>query len=174
MTATRRQGAPPPEPKAPAHLVDAQELAKRLATKTDSMTEKLVAVERHLTRLGLGTTAWLDISGPEDEQNEGTSIGFTKIGGTWKLAVVSGPYSYGEITGDIVPLLKASKHLRLRAAKKIEALVVKLVAEAAKQLEDIEAADAQLDNVLRGLPPLEPEPDAGDFGEYGTPEKYPF
>jgi hypothetical protein len=91
---------------------------------------------------------------------------FAKRGAGWALYVVTTDDFDNEHE---TALLNASKRLRFRAAKVVDDLVDALIREARKQLDDVEAANRNLDATLSGKLGDVELPD-----EYSADEDVPF
>lgn len=76
----------------------------------DRMNEELRAAERLLEGLALGVSAEVDLG-------DGNILGFKKLPEGWRLYV----RSRGE--GDVSPLVKAPRHVRVAASARLEDLL---------------------------------------------------
>lgn len=147
--------------RARSHLKVLSELAIQLNEVSDRYTDELKAIEAELQRMNLGLEVYLDRplketdyeEAPKDERRYAASyyyawtLGHGKgkdDGGLWRLLV----YHYRVIEDEgggrtwrllgTIPLLEASRELRLCAAEQILDLLTKLGREARKKIDAVQ------------------------------------
>jgi hypothetical protein len=90
--------------------------ARHLNDLADGLTAEILGLEQRLRGLHLGVSHWLD-----HPLDDGSVLGYTKIGRSWRLAV--------QRDGQIWPLAQTSRGLRLEAslhfAELLEGLAIK-------------------------------------------------
>lgn len=137
-------------------LARAQKAAGNLKPATDQLTEKLAKIERALTDLRLGVTASIELKSEDVEDDGGrhygtevTALAFRREGKTWKLMIESG------MTEDehwhSIPLLNASRELRLLAIDRMHVLVERLAEQTEAQVQEVELHRAKADALLAQL-----------------------
>lgn len=118
------------------------EAAERLNSKTDAVNDLIARTDERLRAVGLGIEVWLpgmlafvgDSSG-----GSGYKLGFAKVKGEWQLAVQEAaeshklfegqedqPYVDERNLGEPVPLIQASRMVRVEACTKLPELVTRL------------------------------------------------
>jgi hypothetical protein len=131
------------------HLSQLSSLAQVLNQETDSYTKSLTELEKKINALNLGIETWVLLieSGESGNSNRGiyrqTLLGYAKTDEGWGFAVQerrvergffendsSCPYENEYDEGPAKLLLKSSRDLRIRAARKIEDLLQGLIAKA--------------------------------------------
>jgi len=141
------------------HLVELSSLAQVLNQETDSYTQSLAELEKKLNRLNLGIEAWVVLfeSGragtPNGDTYSQTLLGYAKTEEGWGFAVKDKriergffendpacPYENEYDDGAAKLLLKSSRELRIRAAGRIEELLLGLIARANKVIPTLRKA----------------------------------
>jgi hypothetical protein len=131
------------------HLSQLSSLAQVLNQETDSYTKSLTELEKKINALNLGIETWVLLieSGESGNSNRGfyrqTLLGYAKTDEGWGFAVQERrvergffendsncPYENECDEGPAKLLLKSSRDLRIRAARKIEDLLEGLIAKA--------------------------------------------
>src|SRR5688572_29652867 len=98
-------------------MAEARRLATELNASTDGLNAVLERAEDEFASIGLGVNAYLDISTEQDrEHDKRTYFGFAKEGSDWIFVIVFAVDGMPELDKS-VPLLKASRSLRLEAAQ---------------------------------------------------------
>jgi hypothetical protein len=87
-----------------------------LATATDELTEEIALLEREVSELRLGVSESVLIG---DDVSSRCPLWFRKEGKTWRFVVVNG--------ANAIPLINASRELRLIAVDFLPELITKLV-----------------------------------------------
>ena len=141
-----------------------RQAAEALNAATDGLNEVIEQLEDELAKIGVGLTYWLDEYQAQpaifdhQEQNDrrakGWTLGYTKIGDRWRLAVREvtvevpseeddpisrTPWSFLR-RGTAVPLLTAPRIVRAEAAPELERLVSGLRARADHLTEGVDKA----------------------------------
>jgi len=131
--------------------------AQRLVPATDKLTETIAQIERSLSEQRLGSRASVLLSSQDildDDENyrgtEITNLAFRKVGKVWRLMIDSGPDDAPEHWSSI-PLINASRELRVLAVDRLPELVEELVADAEKRIAEVEAKQATADALLATL-----------------------
>ena len=134
-----------------------QRAAQRLAPATDKLTETIAQSERSLSEQRLGSRGSVLLSSQDildDDENyrgtEITNLAFRKVGKVWRLMIDSGPNDEPEHWSSI-PLINASRELRVLAVDRLPELVEELVADAEKRIAEVEAKQATADALLATL-----------------------
>lgn len=152
-------------------LAELSRLAATLNQETDTYTKSLGELEKKLTLMNLGVEVWLPLKEnsatgtPDRDVSIQTFLGYAKTDEGWgfavkRMRVEAGFYendrdcpwqnTYEEEPPKL--LLKASRELRIEAAKKIEALLEALTEKAQELVPTLQKA--------RGLAGLEPDQQA--------------
>lgn len=143
--------------------------AKQLNQASDQVNLELQKIEKALDAANLGLTFWLEdkpidqsdaIGGIEPhDTSEYTSdlVGFARVEGKWRLAVkrlrrVSGfyqgdmdcPFANVFVEGELTPLLKASRELRLNALRVMPDFIAALKEKVVQRVGEIEVATGNL------------------------------
>jgi hypothetical protein len=129
------------------------QLSEQLNATSDSITEALKRIEAKLAALRLGVAVWLDTPLKTDrltdrdtgDPNETvtTRLGYTKIKGTWHLAIINDLHfvTTGDDTNDEPQaLLQANREDRIEALKRMPELIEAIEARAKKELHKLESA----------------------------------
>jgi len=120
-------------------------VAGRLNTETDALNLVIEAVERRLDSMNLGISYWDDaLLEPEEDAGTGGDLritrgwvlGYHKVGDEWRVAVkgvrveegyfendLNCPYRNISTDKDPVPLLRASRSIRVQAAGRVQAVL---------------------------------------------------
>jgi hypothetical protein len=153
MTTQKRAPKPPASEQLLPTADAARGLAKALSAETDDLNTKIARVEKRLIGLGLGVTAWVDMTTAAEAKADRTvSLGFRKFGPVWQLVVASGSKKTDPLPE--TPLLQAPKQLRIRGAEMVPTLLKLMLSEARKQLEEVKRASKGLDDLLAGTEEL--------------------
>jgi len=151
-----------------ADLEDLAPLSKRLNAATDEPNQVLESIQSRLNALSLGVEAWLDSEESDalairvDEENGDGSrtlasveLGYGRYSDGWMLLVrevryrqsyephaLMWEYEEGDRPSmvDTKPLLKASRHLRVKAVDRIPKLIDALTVEASNVIAAVEKA----------------------------------
>ena len=129
-------------------------LAAQLNDETDQVNSVIANVEHKLSTLKLGVSVWLSGErGPivlgEFEGGGGWHLGYTKVGGQWRLVTrpvlgnAATPFelAVSELgSGKVVPLLEAPRLVRVEACGHLEHLVEDLSARITGFIRAIETA----------------------------------
>lgn len=111
-----------------------------LGAMTDELNAKLGKIEKAIARLRLGVSASIDIPAVSSS-GEVPCLAFSKYGNAWQL-VVEFP------DGQVVPLLNASRELRLLAADHVAALVQELVKRTGEESLAVKLRLRKLDELI--------------------------
>jgi hypothetical protein len=113
-----------------------------LGAMTDELNTKLAKIEQGLVRLQLGVTASVEMV---DFSLESTpSLAFAKWGNSWRLVI-----EHPEVQD--VPLVNASRELRLCAADYMPTLVQELLKKTAEETVAVKSRLQKLDEVIAVL-----------------------
>jgi hypothetical protein len=147
-----------------AKISDLAPLAKKVNQKTDRINRTITALNEKLGKLNLGIEVWLDNDSDFDKpleaepwSDEGSMrtrslsyLGYCRLGDKWQLAVkevdeehtvFEGEDCYEEVNPSYIPLLQASRNIRLAALEKIPRLLDRLKDAGESVLETVEAAE---------------------------------
>jgi hypothetical protein len=121
-------------------LSDLKESSQKLNDESGAMNSTIISIESQLVQANTGVEHWLgtdDIleTRDEDGNRDHAVLGFAKIDGQWGLFV----RRYGS-GGDVVPLIQASREVRIAALAKMPTLVKMLSDEVNRKLKAIEDA----------------------------------
>lgn len=156
-------------PKPPRTVEEEVARAKSVKPALYSSIERVNAsiqnAETFLVSLGLGVTASVDMTAAHDrERDDFTTLAFAKNASEWKFVIVTGNDAYPE-NAEAVPLLRASKELRLEAAERLPELFSAVIDSAQRQIARAhEAADTIDAFVSRAK-----EADGGGAASVGAP-----
>ena len=138
--------------------------AGRLNRVSDEANEKLVEIENRIVKMNIGMEYWYSPAVKRDDatgtfSREGTSeeliqvLGFARVAGRWCLAIkpirlVKGyfqgdencPFEDQYAGGDIVPLLKTSRDLRVAALLVLEDFLARFTEHVVSATEAIKKA----------------------------------
>jgi hypothetical protein len=139
-------------------LEQARAVAATLSTATDELNAKLVETEKQFAALKLGVAEEIDLA--EVGDTDGllhTRLSFQKEGSAWKFVIREGVESGGRWSE--TRLLQTSRHVRIRAASRLEPLLEKLIRKAEAQhvvvLQAIENVAELNRQLVQGGPGLE-------------------
>lgn len=134
-----------------------QKAAQRLAPATDKLTETIAQIERSLTEQRLASRGSVMLSSEDVEDDEGnhrctyvTCLAFRKEGKVWRLMIDSGSDEDPEVWKSI-PLINASRELRMLAVDRLPELVERLVDNAEKRIAEVGAKQVTADALLATL-----------------------
>lgn len=118
--------------------------ASTLNTASDDLVEAVSVFDAALKKLNLGISAWVLLSGNDEEDGQWWSrnIGYTKVGDKWGIALktASGHYSWPERDSVEKWLFKdAPRWMRIEAVGKIPDLLEALLKEAEDTTKKIKA-----------------------------------
>lgn len=135
-------------------------VAGRLNQETDTLNWVIEAVESRIQSMNLGVTAWDErLLNAESEPNDsgavdrtrGWVVGHVKIKDAWRLAAKQVCVEHGFFEGDTscpyrneydmaepIPLLRASRVVRVEAVSRLEALLERLMKIAHSYVEHID------------------------------------
>src|ERR1700733_15277667 len=124
-----------------ARFVEVRTIGERLSTTTDQLNDALELIEKHLAAARLGVYGELDITSAE-EAVESTKVllSFKKQGGSWRLYIITEYSEYSNTRSQETLLVRAAKHIRVRAASRLPELVDILLVEAKRQLAEVSEA----------------------------------
>lgn len=137
-----------------------------LATATDQLNTTFATLERRLRSFGVSAFVNLPIGDPFDDR-ETHRLEFGKFAGAWRLTyVTNAPDGFGDRTEE-VPLVTASRAVRLVAAEKVNELVRAIRVKAAEELQSVRGAIAAVESAMAELPepPGADDFESDDFGE---------
>lgn len=111
--------------------------AKDLNAASDGLGDAILMLDDSLQRLNLGISAWVVVSGNDDEDGSWWSrdIGYARIGSRWGIALKQASGNYAQPDGDSVEkwlFNDAPRWMRVESIGKIPELLEALV----KQAED--------------------------------------
>lgn len=113
-------------------------ISDNLNKKTQEMNENIESVEKTLVKSGIGVSVWTDntfaVVNAEGRKNE-YRIGFCRIADEWKI-VCQVVYDDGK-GGRVIPLLTATRIVRMESVALLEELVNKLMEKAEAFLKDV-------------------------------------
>jgi hypothetical protein len=126
----------------------AKGLSKTLNESTDELNAQLKEAEKVLMELKLGVSVSVDMS---MDMVWGETLDFGKIEGEWKLLHWSGPVEQAVFRGNeddgnvplrgpswrSIPLLSASRAVRVRACEHLASLFASLIQEAERQIGEV-------------------------------------
>ena len=135
--------APPPAIDLKAVVARVPELRERLTQATELLNARLRACETALAELRLGVYAEVDL--PYDRPGWTQSLVFAKEGQEWRLLVETGPTD-GEV--DVVPLVNASRSIRLTATEYLPALTNALLEAALHETEVVTRSAEELQALI--------------------------
>jgi hypothetical protein len=137
-------------------LRDARELATTLNAATDELNTALTEAEQALISLELGVHGWVVIAAQEN--GRGRSLDFGKLDGAWRLYTETTADAWASSNG-AMPLVNASREVRILAASKFPDLVSDLMAKVRTEVERVKESTAAVRSVVAELTP---EPRPGD------------
>ena len=123
--------------------------AKSLNTASDELGEAICVLDAALKRLNLGISAWAQLSGNDDPDTLdwwSRSVGYTKIGDNWGIAIrkEAGNYNHPDDDADETWLFnEAPRWMRTEAVGKIPDLLEALLKEAEDTTKKIKDKTAQ-------------------------------
>ena len=141
-----------------AALSRARKAADNLGPTTDQLTETIAKIERALTEQRFGVTASVALKSEARVDEDGNDFGaeltllaFRKEGKNWKLMIESGVVGDEPDAWHSMPLLSASRELRLLAVDHMHELVDGLADRAEEQVEEVERRRAKAEALLAKL-----------------------
>ena len=122
--------------------------AKDLNASSDELGKAINTLDGALSKLNLGISAWLELSGSQGSDGEYWSrdIGYAKIRGKWGIALrdVSGHYAFpDEEKVEEWPFNEGPRWMRADAVGKIPELLEKLLKQAEETTKKIKAKTEQ-------------------------------
>lgn len=144
MAAKQAPQAPPPSGRVQTSYKQLTVAATNLNTASDGLREAMSVFDAALKKLNLGISAWVTVSGNDDEVGEWWSreIGYTRIGDKWGIALKTASGNYGCPDRDSVEKWlfdDAPRWMRIEAVGKIPDLLEALLRQAedtTKKIED--------------------------------------
>jgi hypothetical protein len=123
--------------------------AAALHQATDELNKKLGAAAGSLCKLQLGVSAYVVVG---REPTAGFVIGGDPDAGTYRLAFRKHDNEWGLFIefprGEVIPLLSASRELRVLAASKLPELIDRMLNAAESEMRQVSDSIAIVDNVL--------------------------
>ena len=138
-----------------AKLAKARMHSAILNDRTDVLNHALEAAEKEFTGLRLGVEAYVSLYHDFDEEagvTQYANLWFEKDGADWKFTVRTG-IEEDEVRDHKTPLLKASKQLRLDAARKMDELLDALIEKSGRQIEEVDGAIESVAEVVHAIAP---------------------
>lgn len=144
-----------------ANISDLTPIAKQINDKSNAINKTISTINEKLARLNFGIEAWLDkpwsaLSSSTRDQGKArirdvSYLGYDRLGDKWQLAIKhveeeitldeDGDECIEQLNPEYVPLLQASRDLRLAALKKLPELLDDLKSRGQNILDTI--ADAE-------------------------------
>ncbi len=141
-----------------------------LAAATDQLNTSFATLERRLRSFGVSAFVNLPIGDPFDDR-ETHRLEFGKFAGAWRLTYVTDAPDGFDRTEE-VPLVTASRSVRLVAAEKVNELVRAIRVKAAEELQSVRGAIAAVESAMAELP--EPPSSADDLDSDDFDGDIPF
>jgi uncharacterized protein YoxC len=127
-------------------------ISDNLNKKTQEMNENIESVEKTLVKSGIGVSVWTDntfsVTNTEGRTNT-YRIGFCRIADEWKI-VCQVVYEDGK-GGRVIPLLTATRIVRMEAVALLDELVTKLMEKAEAFLKDVTEKNEKVSSIKSGL-----------------------
>jgi hypothetical protein len=119
-----------------------KEAAALLSKESDRLNESANAFNAVLKKIGIGISAWVEFDGGSDDDAQvawSMSLGYTKIGGKWGLAIRSSQQDFAdpEPVVESWQFAEAPRGLRVAAAPSIPDLVDQLIKEVARTAKEV-------------------------------------
>ncbi len=128
-----------PEKKSmPELMAEGQKLAGKMNAATDALNDALAAAEEQFNTLNLGVPVWVNLETDVDDEFPDVwerALGYCKHDGQWGFYM-----SWGHVQDphpSITPLRQSSRRVRQLAAKSLQPLMEKLIAQANRSLKDL-------------------------------------
>lgn len=106
--------------------------ADKLNEVSNSVSEKLSAIEARLNSLGMGLEVWIEL-----RDVKGWYMGYAKVNKTWGIYVSDGPYYE---TGNAKPFKSASRDVRISMLSCYDELLDALLSKASQTIDRIDSA----------------------------------
>ena len=111
---------------------------------SDGLADAILMLDDTLKRLNLGVSAWVTVSGNDDQDGNWWSrdLGYTRIGDKWGIALKSASGHYGNPDGDSVEkwlFSDAPRWMRIESVGKIPDMLEALLKQAEDTTQKIKA-----------------------------------
>ena len=131
---------------------------ERLAPATDKLTETIAHIERALAEQHLGVEARVEMDRETIYDDAGALLGtsvdfvaFVRLKKSWRLVIESEIEGEGRDGCEQMPLINASRKLRLRSIDVMPLLISKLVEAAERAVAEVELKQAAAERILTSL-----------------------
>lgn len=134
-------------------LERARALRPKLSEATDRLNQAIVEAEKAIAALQLGVRASVVLhhTPPNADQPLGwyEYLTFGKEGRIWRLLIETGDDVNPEY--DVIPLVNASRELRLQAIEKLHDLVEEMIAKAESTVQEVEQKTAEVKQFVASI-----------------------